>query len=453
MTTRVIRTYSVLALLGFSLAAGADLPPEQIARLGADLTPLGGERAGNAEGTIPAWDGGITAPPPQYRLGMHHPDPFADDPILFTITRENLPEHADRLTAGHRAMLETHDSFYLNVYPTRRSASAPQYVYDGTREVAATASLTADGNGVEGAVGGVPFPIPASGLEVLWNHVLRYRGTVSERVAVQAAPTRTGDYTLVRFQDEYFYNYYRPEVVNEDALRNTLSLFLQRITAPARLAGTIVLVQETLNQNAEHRRAWVYNPGQRRVRRAPNIAFDNPGTASDGMRTNDQLDMFNGSPERYDFELLGKRELYVPYNAYRAHSDQLRYADLLTPLHLNPQHLRYELHRVWVVEARLKSGARHLYKRRTFYVDEDSWQILVVDQYDNRDQIWRVSEAHVINYYEVPLLFPTIEVHTDLQAGRYLAIGLNNEDRMIDFALDRTPDHYTPAALRQLGVR
>ncbi len=171
------------------------------------------------------------------------------------------------------------------------------------------------------------------------------------------------------------------------------------------------------------------------------------------MRTTDQLDMFNGAVDRYDWKLVGKKELYVPYNSYKLHSDSLKYKDILTPLHINPDHLRYELHRVWVVDATLKDGKRHIYKRRTFYVDEDSWQILVVDQYDNRDQLWRVSEGHVINYYDVPMLWSTLEVHTDLQAGRYLAFGLDNESSMYDFDIERTLNDYTPAALRRAGRR
>jgi hypothetical protein len=150
---------------------------------------------------------------------------------------------------------------------------------------------------------------------------------------------------------------------------------------------------------------------------------------------------------------VGKQEMYVPYNNYLLHSDQLKHDDILTPLHVNPDYLRYELHRVWVVDATLKEGERHVYKRRTFYVDEDSWQILAVDQYDNRDQLWRVSEGFSINYYDVPMFWTTLEVHTDLQAGRYLAIGLDNEYGMYNFDIERTLDDYTPAALRREGVR
>ncbi|MDW7710300.1 MAG: DUF1329 domain-containing protein [Deferrisomatales bacterium] len=441
-----------LALTVTAGAAWAKATSEEIARLGADLTPLGAEKAGNQDGTIPPWEGGITVPPSGYKPGMHHPDPYPDDEILFTITAANMDQYADRLAAGHQAMLQAYDSFRLHVYPTRRSASAPQRIYDMTRRIAATAELVDGGNGVTGAVNGIPFPIPRTGIEVIWNHLLRYRGDTVARYVAQAAPTRGGSYTLVRFEDESMI-VYSHEGMTEESLQNKILYFKQIVTAPARLAGDMLLVHETLDQVKEPRSAWIYNPGQRRVRRAPNVAYDNPGTASDGMRTTDQFDMFSGATDRYDWELVGKREIYVPYNSYKLHSDQLRYRDILTPLHVNPEHLRYELHRVWVVEAKVKEGSRHIYKRRTFYVDEDSWQILLADQYDNRDQLWRVSEGHVINYYDLPALWTTLEVHTDLQAGRYLAIGLDNESRMYDTTIRRTLEDYTPAALRAEGTR
>ena len=241
--------------------------------------------------------------------------------------------------------------------------------------------------------------------------------------------------------------------MTEESLNNVIAFFIQKVVAPARLAGGILLVHETLDQNKEHRKAWIYNPGQRRVRRAPNVAFDNPGTAADGQRTSDQFDMFNGSPERYNWQLVGKKEMYVPYNNYRLQSPELKFSEILKPLHINPEYPRYELHRVWVVEATLKDGARHVYKRRTFYIDEDSWQILAVDQYDNRDQIWRVSEGFAMNYYDVPNLWTTMEVHTDLQSGRYLAIGLDNEYQPYNFNVTFSPQDYTPAALRKAGRR
>jgi hypothetical protein len=438
--------------LALGLAASGALSPADADRLGKDLTPLGGEKAGNAQGTIPAWNGGVTRPPAGYSPGDHHPDPFADDAVQFTISGSNADQYADKLSAGHLALLRTYPTYKMPVYPTRRSASSPQRVYDATRQNATTANLTDGGNGISGSVVGIPFPIPQNGLEVIWNHLTRYRGVAASRSIGQAAPQRNGSYTLVQFEDEFLFNYARPDIT-EDQLNNVLIYFQQAVTAPARLSGSILLVHETMDQVKEKRRAWLYNAGQRRVRLAPSIEYDNPGTAADGMRTSDQFDMFNGAPDRYEWKLVGKKEMYMPYNSYKLHQKGVRYDDILKPLHINQDLTRYELHRVWVVDATLKSGTSHVYSRRTFYIDEDSWQVLTVDQYDGRGQMWRVSEAHCINYYDAQTFWSTLEVHTDLIAGRYLAIGLDNNNKMYDFTLQRSPEEYTPARLRQQGVR
>ena len=444
----------LLSVLFLLAAAGlrAAISEAQAARLGADLTPLGAERAGNADGTIPAWDGGITTPPAGYKVGDHHPDPYAADQPLYTVTAANLARYQDRLTAGQIALLKTYPDYKLVVYPSHRSASNPPRIYEATRQHATTAQLTEGGNGITGSVVGIPFPIPANGLEVVWNHLTRYRGVAASRHIGQAAPQRNGSYTLVDFEDEFLFNYCR-EGMTEAGLNNILIYFKQSVTAPARLAGTILLAHETMDQVREPRHAWVYNPGRRRVTRAPNVAYDNPGTAADGQRTSDQFDMFNGAPDRYNWNLVGKREMIVPYNSYRLHSDKVKYDDILKPLHINQDLARYELHRVCVVDATLKPGTSHLYSRRTFYVDEDSWQILAADQYDSRGEIWRVSEAHCINYYDALTFWSTLEVHTDLQNGRYLVIGLDNEGKMYDFSLKRTPADYSPDSLRRDGIR
>ncbi len=448
----LLLTALALSLLSFT-ATQAAVSEAEAARLGKDLTPMGAIKAGNADGSIPAWDGGITTPPAGYKPGDHHQDPYASDKILYTITAQNKDQYKDLLTAGHLAMLETYpDSFKLNVYPSRRSAAYPQRIYDETIKNATRAKLVADGNGVEDAIIGVPFPIPANGHEVIWNHLLRYRGDTVGRWIAQAVPTRSGKYTLVKFEDEFDMLYSKPGATFE-GLNNVILYFKQKVIAPARLAGFILLAHETLNQVKQPRSAWTYNTGQRRVRRAPNVAYDNPGTASDGMRTSDQFDMFNGAPDRYNWKLVGRKEMIVPYNDYKLHSKDVKYKDILTPKHINPDLARYEKHRVWVVDATLKEGTSHIYSRRTFYIDEDSWQILLVDQYDRRGNLWRVSEGFVINYYDVPTLWTTLAVHTDLQAGRYLAIGLDNESRMYDFNLKRTAKDYTPAALRREGLR
>jgi hypothetical protein len=438
-------------------ALAGELSADQIARLGTELTPIGAIRAGNEAGTIPEWTGGIRSTAeagfPDFRTGGHHPDPFADDKPLFRVTADNMGQYEAILTEGHKALLRTYPDYFMDVYPTRRSVAMPERVYEATKRIASSTHLIENGNGFSGGAEGIPFPIPENGLEAIWNHLVRYRTDSARRTIGQAPVTRDGNYTMVMFTDEYL-GAYGLEGAREETLDNTIAFFKQTVTAPARLAGEVLLVHETLNQAKENRKAWLYNPGQRRVRRAPNVAHDNPRTASDGLATSDQLDIFNGSPERYNWELVGRKEILVPYNSYKLHSDKLKYSDILKSTHINQDHARYELHRVWVVDATTKEGTRHVYKRRTFYIDEDSWQAQVVDCYDNRNQIWRVQEAHSINYYDVPSFWTTLELTIDLQSGRYLAIGLNNQERSTyDFSAKYGPADFSPASLRRAGVR
>lgn len=430
----------------------AAISDEQASKLGEELTPLGGIKAGNADGSIPAWTGGITTPPAGYQSGSHHPDPYADDKIQFSIDANNYQQYEEILTQGHIALMKKYPTYKLNVYPSHRSASYPQKIYDATKANATQARLVDNGNGIADTIIGIPFPVPANGLEAIWNHIVRYRGNSVQRFINQAAVTASGDYTLVELEDEFYFQYSKDNVTLND-LDNMLLYFKQSVKAPARLAGGVLLVHETFNQVQEPRHAWTYNPGQRRVRRAPNVSYDNPGTASDGLRTSDDFDMYNGAPDRYDWKLLGRKEMIVPYNSYKLHSDSLEYENILKASHINPEVTRYERHRVWVVEATLKADARHLYAKRVFYIDEDSWQVLVVDKYDNRGEIWRVSEGHAINYYDQPLFWTTLEVHYDLQSARYLALGLNNKEDMYDFTITRKRSNYTPSSLRREGIR
>ena len=455
---RTTLKHSALLVILCAATAGAAVSPQEAARLGADLTPLGGEKAGNAAGTIPAWDGGLSSAAkagfPALKPGARQPDPFASDKPLFRIDATNMAKYADQLTEGHQALLKQYSgTYYLNVYPTHRTAAVPQRIYDATKRVATTAMLAAGGNGVTGSVEGIPFPIPKQGVEVFWNHVLRYRADAAKREIGQAAVSPNGTYEMVKFHDEFDVIYSLPGAKEAD-LHNVILYFIQETVAPARIAGEILLVHETLDQTKERRLAWIYNAGQRRVRRAPDVAFDNPGTAADNLRTSDQFDMYNGSPERYDWKLVGKKEIIVPYNAYKLHTAKTKASDVIRPLHLNQEQTRYELHRVWVVDSVLKPGQRHLYKRRTLYVDEDSWQILAVDCYDNHDQLYRFQEGHGIEYYDVPSYWVTMEVTYDLSQRRYLALGFEDDvNRTYDFSIKRTPQDYTPAALQVRGTR
>jgi len=449
------RVRLVAAVLLAPLAWGASPPEAQ--RLGADLTPLGGEKAGNADGSIPAWSGGLRSAAeagfPAHKSGAHYSDPYASDRPLFTITSANLAQYASRLSAGHKALFSAYPDYRMQIYPTHRSAAVPEPIARATIRLATSATLAPDGNGVTGAVGGIPFPLPKSGLEVLWNHLLRYRGAAVAREVGQAALAARGTYTVVNLKEELLFPYYAPGMT-EGALGNLLFYLLQVSSAPATLAGEALLTQVTLDEDREAPRTWFYRPQQRRVLRAARVAFDNPATTPDDLRSADQFDMYNGSPQHYDWKLLGKQEMYVPYNAYALQSEKIRYWDLLHRGHINQDYARYELHRVWVVDATLKAGANDLYPRRTLYLDEDSWQILVVDCYGPRGELYRVQEGHVINYYDVPTIWTDLELVMDLADGRYLALGLQSQQpRSYDFSLKRSAADFQPYVLEQRGVR
>ena len=446
---------SAMTLAFGSACLQAKVSEADAAKLGNELTPLGGVKAANADGSIPAWDGGITSAPAGYTPGDFHPDPYPGDKVLFEITGANYKQYAEFLSAGQMKLFETYpDSYKMPIYPTHRSASSPQFVYDATKVNATNGELVQGGNGIKNASVGIPFPIPNNGVEAIWNHILRYRGDRIKRYAGQAAPTASGDYNVIGFEDELLVKYSAKDATPEKLLEdNILMKFKQQITSPARLAGTALLVHETMDQVREPRQAWTYNTGQRRVRRAPNIAYDAPGTAADGLRTTDDFDMFNGAPDRYNWELKGKKEMYIGYNSYQLHSDNVKFADILTPGHINPDLTRFEKHRVWVVEASLKPEFRHIYQKRVFYIDEDSWQVQVADMYDSRNELYRVAIAHGLNYYDVPTQWSTLEVIHDLNSRRYLALGLDNEVKMYEFDVELSDGEFTPQALRREGKR
>lgn len=445
------------SILAISLAAAgpavmAKVSEEEAARLGNELTPVGAERAGNGD-EIPEWTGGYDTPPANFSEGGHYLDPFPEDEPLFVIDRSNVEEHKERLSPGQVAMIKRYDDYKIPVFKTRRSAGYPERIYEKARKNATTTTLVTGGNGLEDFDTTVPFPIPKNGLEVVWNHITRYRGGAVQRNVGQVTPQEDGDYSLVQFEDEITWRTsltdYEP---GEDS--NVLFYFRQQITAPSRLAGNVLLVHETINQVKEQRRAWVYNAGQRRVRRAPQVAYDGPGTAADGMRTTDNFDMFNGSPDRYNWELKGKKEMYIPYNSYRLDSPELSYDEIVKAGHINQDYARYELHRVWHVTATLKDDERHIYAKRDMYFDEDTWSASLIDHYDGRGELWRVAEGHNMQMYDNEVPWLAMEVLYDLLSGRYLALGLTNEVRRpYTFGIERSFSDYTPAALRRSGRR
>ena len=447
---------TALALSLLASQVMAAVSADEAAQLGTTLTPLGAEKAGNADGSIPAWTGGIGKDAGAVDAKGFLADPFANEKPLFTITAQNVDQYKDKLSDGQVAMLKRYPETYrIPVNPTHRTVNVPQAVQDAAKKSALYVQPINDGNGLAHFAESryYAFPIPKSGVEVIWNHVTRYRGGNLRRVITQATPQVNGSYTPIRFEEEVAVPQEMPDLPAAKG-ENVLTFFKQQVTAPSRLAGNVLLVHETLDQVKEPRLAWIYNAGQRRVRRAPQVAYDGPGTAADGLRTSDNFDMFSGAPDRYDWKLVGKKEMYIPYNSYKLDSPSLKYDDIIKAGHINQDLTRYELHRVWEVVATVKPGERHIYAKRHMYIDEDSWQVALVDHYDGRGQLWRVAEGHAQFYYHHQVPAYTLEALYDIIAGRYLALGMKNEEKhSFEFGFVGKAADYTPAALRNAGVR
>lgn len=499
---RLSRLSLILALLLVAPLAAATATPEEAARLGKDLTPVGGLAAGNAEGSIPAWIGerdftdalknfkradlerirstlngmnlrsevdqalsaadkgefkAVSAvfqkvidrlPPDQKALAKTAEKQLASaiEPVL-TLTQANYRQHADKLTEGHLALFAAHPTYKMNIYGGIRNAFYPQEIYAATRANATRVKLEGT-DGIKGALLGFPFPIPKHGAEVIWNHKLKFRGTGVRRWNDHAIVKPDGSYKLTQVVENVkfkYANFKQPP----PAGNWLMALYLQEVVAPPRVAGQVILVHETADQSTASRAAWLYSPGLARVNRAPDVGYDNPSIGTDGEQFNDQVDTFNGALDRYNWKLLGRKELYIPYNSYMLSMPVLKYRDLFRPLHLNQSLARYELHRVWVVEATLKPGQRHQLKKRVFYVDEDSWAIAAVAGYDNRGQLWKVQESHLITAPFVPTVTGVPELIYDLQSKRYFATSLLNEGEIPDWEIQLDDALFSPASLNR----
>lgn len=442
---------TVLSLL-FLFTAFASFANEiDASRLAKDLTPVGAERMGNGK-DIPTWNGGLKQSK-SHVSGEYHSNPYFREQPLFTISQANMEEHKARLSLGSQKLLKQFPSMELPIYKTHRSASYPDYVYEGMKKNMETASLMKYGSGVSGSRISSPFPIPQNGLEVLWNHTLRFRGQSISYEASTVHVNAAGSRAVTLRDYKYYFGYSDPELSTAD-LNNKIFFLKRKTLAPSSQAGGITLVHETLDQVRSPRKSWIYVPGQRRVRRTPDLNHDTPDIATDSLRTIDQVDMFNGAPTYYDWKLVGKQEMYIPYNSYLLHSKDLTIEDITGPAHLNPKLLRYEAHRVWVVEATLRVGLQHRYAKRRYYFDEDSWSIVYAEEYDEEGELWQFSEAHLINYFEVPLMFSTLENTYDFKDGRYFVEGIdNNRGATYDYSVDYTKREFTTSAVRREARR
>lgn len=442
------------ALLLAVQGAWASLDAGEVARLGNELTCLGAEKAGNADGSIPPFSGKWLGTPPGIQfggVGTRHADPYADEKPLYTITAQNMNEHLARLSDGQQALLRKYpDSFAIPVYPSHRDFRYEDFRCEQTRRNVGFAVLE-DGNmGVRAYKAGTPFPLPKNGDELLRNMLLPGYAHQEDAVYDQAVVYPDGKTAWGRM---------RMEILDQtsgekDIGKPTHGIFAYSLTTilkPERQKGEVMLAHTYFNEKKNPQTAWLYNPGTRRVRQSPGFGFDMP-LGVGGFRTIDDDRLFNGSPERYDWKLVGKRELYIPYNGYRLESGEVKYADLLKVGSIDPSVMRYEAHRVWVLEATLKPGYRHQYAKRVLYIDEDTWLGVMADNYDAHGQLWRTNFMNTFYAYGAKLFHSGVTVYHDLISGAYLADRLTQEIEAPRLNGDRLqPYMFTTEMLRQSG--
>ncbi|VVP86850.1 hypothetical protein PS918_02863 [Pseudomonas fluorescens] len=454
--TGLMLAVAVTANSGLMGYAHAEVSPQEAARLGKELTCVGAEKAGNAEGTIPPYTGKYLGEVPGWNhvkfSGDQPVDPYADEKPILVITAQNMSQYESRLTEGQKALLKKYPTTYkMNIYPGHRDFSYPDYICRRVMDNALHAKLVNDGAGFTG-IGLIPFPIPKNGMELLWNHQLSAKAYTEEKTTDLASVLPNGS---IGWGRAYARNMAMGSSPTVDSKSEDLIVSYSNNTTlkPARDNGTMSIAHEPYNFGTGTRQAWSYSPSTRRVRQLPGFGFDQPMIGTNGTMTIDEDRMFNGSPERYTWKLIGKREIYAPANAYKANTASVKYADILTPNHPNPDFMRYELRRVWVLEADLKEGYRHVYSKRVLFLDEDFWNAVMADNYDARGQLWKHAMA---NYYYHPDMSgwqSGSQFFMDLNSGQYTGYGMTNESKKGPILNEGkfTPDQYTADAARATG--
>ncbi|MDE2371518.1 MAG: DUF1329 domain-containing protein [Burkholderiales bacterium] len=448
-------------MLGISgLSAGAG--DANADKLGSTLTPLGGDRSASTD--VPAWEGaskpaaGWTPGKPREASWNHK-----DEKPLYSIDAGSADKHASQLTPGQMHLLKHSAGYRMDVYPSHRNCTAPDFVIENTkRNAAGAAKLSADGDTLlQAALPGVPFPVPTAGVQAIWNFQLRYGGVGADyQNAVTLVSPRTGSNTWITVEAPQ-HQYFPWGAKGTHSPADTGDLLFATyyaIRSPAALAGQALVAKVSFGSHDAE--VNYYFPGQRRVRRMPAYGYDSPQIGYENQYTIDQTQMFTGNVDRFDWKLVGKKEILVPYNTFRQLDFDARREDVYGATAINPAYRRYELHRVWVVEATVKKGMRHLAPRKVFYFDEDSWQILVGEDYDGQGNLWKVREASLLPAWELGSACESSTfVQYDVLQNRYLVdftvVGTGKDVRWLMETNDKrfTNDFFTADNLRSISER
>lgn len=433
--------------------AMAGVSAEDAQKLKTVLTPFGSEKAGNKDGTIPAWDGGYTKVPAGYQSGQQRPDPFASEKPVLSITAKNIDQYGDKLAEGVKVLLKKFPTFRIDVYPTHRTQAAPQWVYDNIFTNATRAKLANGGLTLEGAYGGVPFPIPKTGNEVMWNHLLRWQGEAVD-YRFRAYVVAAGNAAVLAAENvtPLDFSYYRKSGSINDFKGDYFKAKVATL-APSYKAGELFMYRDPVDQANNGRQAWQYLVGQRRVRKAPTIAYDTPDSTTSGTLNFDEHFVFLGPLDRFNWKLVGKQEMYIPYNSNRSYLT--KDSDLVTSNHWNPDHVRWELHRVWIVEGTLATGKRHVIPKKRLYIDEDSWLAVMMDGWDGQGQLWKFNFNIPMIAADMPGQYSSMYGAYNFETGIYAVAGMTNEfpGRQWKLVPPRPDNFFTPDALMTDSVR
>lgn len=403
--------------------ASAAATDAEIAKLGGELTPVGAQRSANADASIPAWSGETAIPQGEWSYGKNRGDfwKHKDEKTLFTIDASNVDQHADKLSPGQVAMIKKTPGYEMRVYPAHRECSYPDFVLENTKAGAKISKIAADGWSLEDArLPGVPFPVPKTGIEAMWNYLTRYQGvgvvTENALASVSPRPGTTGG-VATRFNQVAYYPWGRKGSMSPKDINYVQQGFYYAFQEPVALAGQALVQTIYMNKDAE---SFYYFTGQRRVRRLPNYAYDTPIIGFENQFPNDSIFLFYGNPDRFDWKLVGKKEMYVQYNNFKMLDTSLKTQGLERP-YIDNDARRYELHRVWVVEGTVKDGVRHSASKKVFYLDEDTWLAVAGEDYDANNFLWRHKESSVIPIWELGACSNTATYYLhDLVSGRYV---------------------------------
>ena len=450
-----LRTALILSVFGV-LTAGPVLSAVsegEAGALGKSLSPVGAERASNADGSIPQWEGGL--PKGSHKLGTARHDPYEADKPLFSVDAGGVDKYAGKLSAGQIELLKTRKGYRLDVYPTRRSCGYPESVNTQARANATYAKLTADGkdNIAQAYGGGVPFPIPKNGAEVVWNHRLRWQGEGRIEYYQTNFINPDGSFYGLKQDQWVWLPFASSKVKSIEEVGGYQKKLLNLATEPPSRTGEVILAHYFLGRSND---AWMYFPGQRRVRRLPAFEYDNPIPGYENLESADMYPMFDGALDRYDWKLIGKQEMFIPYNNFKF-VRKGKISEIYGGLYPNRDLMRYELHRVWKVEATVKSGARHSASRRVMYFDEDTWMLMAADLYDGQNKLWRVMEATIYPAVELGACVSQEFMAWDLSVNRYMAENSTQGSKPTDWLAGAEgridPKRFESDELRRFGER